>query len=153
MNLEWTKYFIKQRSNHKKYNFDYIKLKSSHYPKIQKAYSEENQDGRVRGCGVHFPPKNKHQKYIYMWNSSHRKSTNSSHTHTHKEIIITVTDLADDLLYKQSCKKYLHITSNQVGKGKKKKRIRMGPMHRGEICEGEKVHRGRSSSWEICWVR
>ena len=45
---------------------------------------------------------------------------NQQFSHTHKEIIITVTDLADDLLYKQSCKKYLHVTSNQVGKGEKK---------------------------------
>lgn len=50
---------------------------------------------------------------------------NQQFSHTHKEII-TVTDLADDLLYKQSCKKYLHVTSNQVGKGKKKKKNQDG---------------------------
>lgn len=66
---------------------------------------------------------------------------------SNQQIVLTHTQrnnnnchrFADDLLYKQSCKKDLYVTSNQVGK-KKKNRIRMGPMHLGEICKGEKVH-------------
>lgn len=95
------------------------------------------------------PPKNAHQKYIY---SSHRKSTIKQFSHTHKEVIITATDLADDLLDTQSCKKDLHVTGNQAGK-EKNTSIRMGPMHLGEICKEEKAHRGRSSSQGTCRVR
>ena len=65
MNLEWTKYFIKRRSNHRKCKFDYIKLKSSRYQKTQrKAYSEEIQAGRVGGCGAHSPQECTSEVYL-----------------------------------------------------------------------------------------
>ena len=52
-----------------------------------------DQDGGVKGYGAHLPPQT-HQKYIYMWNNSQRKSTENW----------------QDLLYNQSCKKDPHIT-------------------------------------------
>lgn len=85
MNLEWTKYFIKQRSNHKKYNFDYIKLKSSHYPKIQKAYSEENQDVELEDVESIYPPRtNIRSTFTCGTVLTENQPTVLTHTHTKK---------------------------------------------------------------------
>lgn len=85
MNLEWTKYFIKQRSNHRKCKFDYIKLKSSHYQKIQrKAYSEEIQAGGAGGCVAHSPRERTSEAHLHVEQFSQKVTQQTVLTHTQR---------------------------------------------------------------------
>ena len=71
--------------------------------------------------------------------------TNASNIHLHVEQFSQKTNwkLAEDLFYNQSCKKDLHITWQDGGK----KAFRTGLAPLGGICEGGKVHTGRTSPW------
>ena len=71
-------------------------------------------------------PQQTHQKYIYLFNNSHRKLK------------------AEDLLYNQTCKEDPYLTGYNGGE----KGIRMGPKSLGGIYKGWKGHTSDPSPWE-----